>query len=364
MEKVNQKTAQQIVDTVKDVCGQDINFIDLDGKIYASTNKARIGKFHEIGQQVALTGTTIEVGEDNTFFGTHAGVNLPVLHGGELVGVIGISGEPEKVRKFAYLAEKITLLLLREQELAFRYHTQKSHINYILRLLLQEETACHKKVNDYIADQAILADAAYQVILVTLDSRYNPSNLGMIENAIFDTFRKFSSELYTFNYPNEYILILESAKLKTFYYILERFLEKNGNLLKISIGSPYKLHQQYRSYEEARLTSRCSAIGTLTSYQELGIEILCSGADKDTVPVYIGKFLQALDEEEINLLKVYYENDMSLAKTADDLFLHKNTIQYKLDRIAQKCGFNPRRFRDAAGFYSAILLKNLCCPSA
>lgn len=46
---ISQRTAQEIVKTVKDVCGYDINFIRPDGIIDASTDPGRIGTFHEIG---------------------------------------------------------------------------------------------------------------------------------------------------------------------------------------------------------------------------------------------------------------------------------------------------------------------------
>ena len=48
---IDKKLAQQIVATVKDVCGQNVNFIDHTGIIYASTDEKRIGSFHEIGKQ-------------------------------------------------------------------------------------------------------------------------------------------------------------------------------------------------------------------------------------------------------------------------------------------------------------------------
>lgn len=45
--------AQQIVNTVKDLCGQNVNFIDCSGTIFANTAESHIGMFHEIGQQAA-----------------------------------------------------------------------------------------------------------------------------------------------------------------------------------------------------------------------------------------------------------------------------------------------------------------------
>lgn len=53
MAEISKKTAQQIVDSVKDVCGHDVNFIQPDGSILASTNPERVGTYHEIGHRAA-----------------------------------------------------------------------------------------------------------------------------------------------------------------------------------------------------------------------------------------------------------------------------------------------------------------------
>ena len=45
--KLDKSLAFQVVNTIKDTCGQDINFIDKQGMIFASTNADRIGTFPE-----------------------------------------------------------------------------------------------------------------------------------------------------------------------------------------------------------------------------------------------------------------------------------------------------------------------------
>ena len=75
---IKQDVAQQIVEAIKDVCSHDINFINSRGIIFASTNKSRIGDFHEIGLQAIKTGETIEVTTDTNFMGTQKGVNIPL----------------------------------------------------------------------------------------------------------------------------------------------------------------------------------------------------------------------------------------------------------------------------------------------
>lgn len=129
---ITRALAQQIVDTVRDLCGQNVNFIDCSGTIFASTDAARIGTFHEIGQQAAERGTVIEVRENDRFTGTQQGVNLPVYHNHKMIAVIGITGNPDEVRKYAKLAERITRLLIREKELDAFNRTESDKKSYIL----------------------------------------------------------------------------------------------------------------------------------------------------------------------------------------------------------------------------------------
>ncbi|MBQ7371115.1 MAG: helix-turn-helix domain-containing protein [Blautia sp.] len=57
------------------------------------------------------------------------------------------------------------------------------------------------------------------------------------------------------------------------------------------------------------------------------------------------------------MLDVYFSSEMSLQDTVGKLFLHKNTVQYRLNRIQERCGYNPRSFRDAVVLYTALKVK-------
>ena len=101
--KVSRRLAQQIVDTVKDVCGRDINFIAPSGTIFASTDKQRIGEFHEIGQRAAKIKTTIEIQSDGSFQGTQKGVNIPIFHQGIFLQSSGSAGRRRRYANSAIL---------------------------------------------------------------------------------------------------------------------------------------------------------------------------------------------------------------------------------------------------------------------
>ena len=89
---------------------------------------------------------------------------------------------------------------------------------------------------------------------------------------------------------------------------------------------------------------------------DMTLEILLSSISEQQKEAYLKKTIFSLSDEERNLLQAYFEEDMSLLGTSQKLFLHKNTVQYKLNHIYQKCGLNPRAFKDAVLLYLALQL--------
>ena len=356
---IRQEVAQQIVEAVKDVCSHDINFIDSKGIIYASTNLKRIGDFHEIGMRVIKTGETIEVDTDDSYFGTQKGVNIPIIYKGDVSAVIGISGNPEEARKYAYMAQKITTLFLREHELEIHEHTKKTQLNHVIRSLIFREYINPEYLKSFIRKYKTSLDAEYQTILVKLDSRYNPSNLAMVENFIYHAFEKTGSVFYTFNYPNEYILFLESSKLSKWLSSFEYLSKKHAPLLRIGVGHSVPLSKQYLSYQSAKLAIDSLFYDEyLAVFDSLDLEILIGDTKEDTRKFFLEKTISKLNEKEHDLLRTYFSTNMSLKDTAEQLYIHKNTLQYKLDRIANVTGYNPRSFRDAAVLYIGLKLLN------
>lgn len=355
--KIKQEIAQQIVEAVKDVCSHDINFIDAKGIIFASTNPQRIGDFHEVGRQVILTGETIEVEADGSFLGTKKGVNIPFTYKGEISAVIGISGEPVKVRKYAYLAQKITTLLLREHELDQQEHHQETQLNQVIRSLIYKEDVNLDYLADFLKKFNTTPNKEYHTIIVKLNSRYHPSNLSLIEKYIYRAFDQTESKLYTFNYSNEYILLLEPVKVEKYLTIFRTLASQNAPLLKIGIGSAEPLVKQYKSYRAAKIALQ-SLMGedAVAIYDSLDLEILLGSVPEEVKSMFLKQTIQELTAKDKELLKTYFASNMSLKSTSEQLYLHKNTLQYQLDRIWSVTGYNPRKFKEAVVLYMALKL--------
>ena len=353
---IDKKLAQQIVDTVKDVCGHNINFIDQRGIIFASTDQARIGSFHEIGFKAFSTGTVIEVESDNSFTGTNKGINLPVSHNHKILAVIGISGDPEKVRCYAHLAERITRLLIREKELNAYSRTMEEKKHFLIYSLIGKHKIGRKYLEEYLSDFKMDMQKEKRIVLIRLDPRYNPVNISMIEQKIVHIFQKMGVSLYTYDYPNDYLAVIDEEQFVSKRYILEKEAEEYGKILKICIGKKCDVFKLEESYKTAVTTwkSMSARFDGFGIYDDLTLEIVLSVLDEKEKKEFQRKTIALLTEEEIAILKIYYETEMSLIKTGKELFLHKNTLQYKLNQISRKTGLNPRHFKDAVVLYIAI----------
>ena len=352
--RIRRSVAQQIVDTVKDVSACDINFIDASGVIFASTDPSRTGSFHEIGRQVVRTGETIEVETDDSFFGTHKGVNLPVRHQGEIIAAIGISGAPGEVRKYAYLAQRITTLILREQEMDARVSDERARLNYIIRALVSGETLDFDVYMDFVQKHALDPDGAFRTVVVQLNAR---DDLTLVENSIYQVFDQTGAKLYTFSYPNEYILLMEAERYEKWAYIFRQLAREHTGLLQIGIGNSDALNRQSQSYQAAKIAIR-SLTGeqNIAAFDQLDLEILLGSVPEEARQRFLKKTAAILNEKDRDLLKTYFGLGMSLKAASDAMFMHKNTLQYQLDRIWKISGYNPRSFPDAVLLYLGLKL--------
>ena len=368
---ISHTLAQQIVNTIKDVCSYDINFINSSGTIIASTNSARIGAFHEIGRKAAVTGTTIEVAESDNFTGTRQGINMPLYHEDHLLAVIGITGSPEKVRKYAFLAQRITSLLIREQELGQYSRHQADKKQFVISSLLHGDTQNPEYLLKCLKEFQIDPDTPKRLILIhtypaASGQNYTDSVSGSVlsEHQIQNFFKTAGITLYTFRYPGDYLAVADNSGFSALSGTLHNFAKKHADTLAIAVGRSVSLYQLGLS-----LTTAETALRSLSFHQpstdnicaenyavfdDLTLEIVLSSVSPEDREEFSGKTIRQLSSDEKELLRTYFSLEMSLADTAEKLFLHKNTLQYKLNHIYKKCGLNPRKFRDAVLLYLAL----------
>lgn len=357
--KLDKSLAFQVVNTIKDTCGQDINFIDKQGMIFASTNADRIGTFHAIGHKAAQTEQTIEVFSDDDFPGTQKGINMPLYYHGSFLAVIGITGEPDQVRQYVHLADRITHLLIREKELNRLSRSLEDKKHFVIDALIRNEIADPDYLDTCLSDLQVNPETKKRLLIIQFQSSPDGhNNSSSLEQKIIGLFGTLGITLYTFYYPNEYLAVLENSGKAALYQILADFTADCGALLSIAVGKKCQLFQLSLSYQSALTALKyCrSSENGIAFFDDMTLEILLSSISEQEKNAYLQKTISALSDEERNLLQTYFEANMSLLGTSQKLFLHKNTVQYKLNHIYQKCGLNPRVFKDAVLLYLALQL--------
>ena len=89
--------AEKIVDEVKKVLTEEIIIAQTNGTIIAATDPARIGQFHEGAYLTSFEGQKriLTKDDEQQMKGVKAGINLPIYFKQEVIGVIGMTGNPE-----------------------------------------------------------------------------------------------------------------------------------------------------------------------------------------------------------------------------------------------------------------------------
>jgi carbohydrate diacid regulator len=95
-------------------------------------------------------------------------------------------------------------------------------------------------------------------------------------------------------------------------------------------------------------------------YDALNLDLFITRMPLKERKEYLSHLFINLTSEEIEpyieLLKIFYKENGSIEKTSDILFIHKNTLQYRLNKIAQITSYDPRKLGTAHLFMAAIMV--------
>lgn len=358
---ISKTLAQQIVDTIHDVCQYHINFITTDGMIYASSDPSRIGTFHEIGKQVASTGKTIEVDSDNIYPGTHKGINIPIYYHREMVAIVGISGDIREVTRFAHLAERISHILLHEKELVAIHRSLDEKKLYIIQSLQSQGLDKNLYFLDCLHTFHLHPSDIFRVVTIEVNTRYNLVNISLLEQDIQRFLASLNESVFAYIYPNKFIALIRNQTFQSHFEKFTQFASENQNIIQLALGMARPLENIKEAWDSSTIALDAirNTKQTYALFDELSLEILLTGISSTHRLEFTKKLLKDLTKDDIQFLHTYYDEDMSLQNTASRLYLHKNTVQQRLNRIQDKTGLNPRKFKEANLFYLAIELNRI-----
>ena len=148
---------------------------------------------------------------------------------------------------------------------------------------------------------------------------------------------------------------------------IETLLENEGiKNVHIAYGTIVnELKEVSRSYKEAKMALDVGKIffdeRDIIAYSELGIGRLIYQLPIPLCKMFIkeifgGKSPDDFDEETLMTINKFFENSLNVSETSRQLFLHRNTLVYRLDKLQKSTGLDLRVFEDAITFKIALMV--------
>lgn len=182
-------------------------------------------------------------------------------------------------------------------------------------------------------DVVIELDAKHLIVILNYQITPNEESVKQNANQFLDM---LEAEAFT-SFKLSYCSPVESFKEMPQAY--------KSAVLAMQIGKTFQ--HNYRIYD----------------YESLGLGRLLFNVPRTEVETYIERHIKAdilsqIDEETLNLLDSFFENDLSLAETSRKMFIHRNTLIYRLDKFADLTGYDVRKFSDAITVKISLMLYN------
>ena len=135
---------------------------------------------------------------------------------------------------------------------------------------------------------------------------------------------------------------------------------------KIAIGNVAEtIKDVSRSYKEAQIALEVSKIfyedASVIAYNQLGIGRLIYQLPLPLCKMFIREVFgdyspDSIDEETLATIDKFFENNLNVSETSRQLFIHRNTLVYRLDKIQKNTNLDLRNFEDAIAFKIALMV--------
>ncbi|MBQ8230527.1 MAG: helix-turn-helix domain-containing protein [Lachnospiraceae bacterium] len=149
--------------------------------------------------------------------------------------------------------------------------------------------------------------------------------------------------------------------------MLDASLKKEGiKEVRIAYGTVVReIKEVSRSYKEAKMALDVGKIffdeRKIIAYNELGIGRLIYQLPIPLCKMFIkeifeGKSPDEFDEETLTTINKFFENSLNVSETSRQLFIHRNTLVYRLDKLQKSTNLDLRVFEDAITFKIALMV--------
>lgn len=349
---ISNQVLQNTLEGLKEITRKEFCIIDTDGKLLAST----------------LNDFSIAQGDIQAFVESQAesqqvkGYQYFKVHDDyQLEYILVVQGEDEGI----YTIGKLATFQIQSLIIAYKERFDKdSFIKNLLldNLLLVDIYNRAKKLH-------IEADVRRVVMILELQQEREHSSVENLKSLFGTKSKDFITAV-----DERSIIIVKELEEEEGYEVMDALaqmiLDSPGfgreNGVHIAYGTIVnELKEVSRSYKEARMALDVGKIffpeKDAIAYSSLGIGRLiyqlpiplCKMFIKE---IFAGKSPDDFDEETLTTIDKFFENSLNVSETSRQLYIHRNTLVYRLDKLQKSTGLDLRVFEDAITFKIALMV--------
>jgi carbohydrate diacid regulator len=354
---LTQEIAMEIVKQTTNRLNRNINIMDDKGIIIASGNHERIDQLHLGAMEVLKTGKPLIIPENDRhqWVGVLPGINLPINFQNVIIGVIGITGDPTELLEFGELVKMITEMMLHQAFMAEQLEWKQHLKELVFEDLLKED------INQHSIDQRLeligmKLEPPYQVGV--MEMKLNPLNKNEL---IQMTETVFGSQyaLVGFLSVNRVFILTMALSGNNIDKRLDsaiKQLKAKDFVIRIGLGSivdkESSIVHSFREAETALLLGEAKQ--ALSRYTDVETKALLERIDERTKQQFQERILGSLSEKLIETLQQFFLSNLNIGECAKRMYIHRNSLIYRLKKIKDITGYNPQVLHDAITLQLAI----------
>lgn len=352
--------ANKIIQVIKGMIEEEIIVCDTESLIIASSDKSRIGCRHEGAEEVIKRKEQLIIDKHMTkqLSGVKTGINLPLFFNRNVVGVIGITGDIEKVKPFGEIVRKMTELLINENYYTEQIEFERRSVETFIFEWLHNR-ALNKSLRDRADTLNIPLENKKQGIIITINDKDS-----ILQNDVLSYLKEVIPQNdILVRWGNNRLFWIHNVLKKTpikksFLQMIKTKYEKYFHLqTEMGVGQIVLADEVYQTYEQSLIALKYSRKNAgVCFYSDLHLELCLQDISIQTKREFIGRTILKLNHNKslLKTLKVFFDEELSYQRTSEKLFIHINTLHYRLSRIEEITHFNPRLFSDLIILYLAI----------
>lgn len=349
---ISNQILQNTIEGLKTITRIDLCVMDTEGKLLASTNTETEGYEASVKAFVESPANS-QVVQGCQFF--------KIFEEYQLEYILLAHGGSEDV----YMVGKIAAFQIQNLLVAYRERFDKD--NFIKNLLLDNLLL----VDIYNRAKKLHIDIDVRRVIFIIETAHEKdvNILETVRGVLGGTTRDFITAVDEKN-----IIVVKELSPSDGYPEMERkahqmleLLEADGEEgLHIAYGTIVSdIKDVSKSYKEAKLALDVGKIffseKNVIAYSTLGIGRLIYQLPIPLCKMFIreifeGKSPDDFDEETLITINKFFENSLNVSETSRQLYIHRNTLVYRLDKIQKSTGLDLRVFEDAITFKIALMV--------